>query len=802
MRFENLLSRRYIFAQKRHSLLTISSIVIAVALMTMLFTAFTTLNSIQRAALYDAMPYHIEFFEVNSVQAKALSEMKEVVSSEITENQTAGHPTGTYRVRLMLGTYIEQETDYVINALVQLKIAPASLKTDSYNVQKISQYAGINSALLAKDLLTLSGRFNLVQSMALFCVLIVALALALRLVIDTAFEVSSRERERQFGVLQSIGATPKQIVRIITHEGLTFSAVAVPIGAAVGIGLAFLAYRAVLSSGVAEVLLSKEKADQLVHFHVNPWMTLAAMAVGTFWVWLSAYSTGMRIIRKSPIEAISARSNTIKKVRKFSIFGLLFGWTGKLAARNARRQPKRFIVTVLSLTLSLTLFAGFNLVLDGITDMYNQVFTLYDIFGSQHADFELSLAIPPNTRLIDPCRYHEAEKLLQDSGLFKEIEHLSLMEAYPKDTELENCTPIQTDEYYYIQYLSEATFNRLYADQEPPLSYEELKASGAALILCGENAPDRIKTGNEITVTAEKHSTITQEEYEALQERKKAGETNLRLMIFDAVEGIDEDGIAYAYPAEYGQRTAENITCRITAHDDFPKNFEFNFMRSYGESVPYPTAVILFADQAFLDGDWENYGDFQLGDYLCCRADKEENYAECKRFLEKHPEMFNPLQEWQDRYGEQKNIRTIIAAVRIAVNFVNIMIALIALVNMVNIISTGILNRKSELAAMQCVGMTQGQMYRMTAIESLQYVFGAAIGASAVCAVLIWCMELMLKAVDLMEEQGGRLIPYTQPLPRIWVTAGVAFLIALITSLIPLLRMQKEPLVDQIRSVE
>ena len=106
------------------------------------------------------------------------------------------------------------------------------------------------------------------------------IALTLRLIIDTAFEISSKEREQQFGVLQSVGATPMQIVKILTNEGLMLSVIGVPIGALSGIGLGFAAYKAVLSSGVADVFFTKEKAEQLVHFNVNPWMVLAAIRMG------------------------------------------------------------------------------------------------------------------------------------------------------------------------------------------------------------------------------------------------------------------------------------------------------------------------------------------------------------------------------------------------------------------------------------------------------------------------------------------------------------------------------------------
>lgn len=47
-----------------------------------------------------------------------------------------------------------------------------------------------------------------------------------------------------------------------------------------------------------------------------------------------------------------------------------------------------------------------------------------------------------------------------------------------------------------------------------------------------------------------------------------------------------------------------------------------------------------------------------------------------------------------------------IASVRAGVLILNLLLALTALINLLNIISTGIANRRSELASLQCVGMT------------------------------------------------------------------------------------------------
>ena len=83
--FEFLLARRYIKTQKRHSALTICSIVVAVTLMSMLFTGFATLRGCMRAAHYDFMPYHMRFSGMTSAQMdeiEKLPELKTLIESD------------------------------------------------------------------------------------------------------------------------------------------------------------------------------------------------------------------------------------------------------------------------------------------------------------------------------------------------------------------------------------------------------------------------------------------------------------------------------------------------------------------------------------------------------------------------------------------------------------------------------------------------------------------------------------------------------------------------------------------------
>ena len=64
--FESMLAKKYIASQKRHSALTVCSIAIALALIVMLFSMFSTGISIMRGIACSQGEYHIQITGVNN----------------------------------------------------------------------------------------------------------------------------------------------------------------------------------------------------------------------------------------------------------------------------------------------------------------------------------------------------------------------------------------------------------------------------------------------------------------------------------------------------------------------------------------------------------------------------------------------------------------------------------------------------------------------------------------------------------------------------------------------------------------
>lgn len=733
MRFEGMLALRYIKEQKRHSALTICSIALALTLMTMLFTCYGTFMKCIRNTNYELQPYHMKFLNITEEQISVLENEKTVAS---VKSGKSVDNTLTAEIMFKKGS-IEDFDMYKIELASKLGI-----ESYEYDIVTDNNIFITNRSLMNFDLIDNTARFNQLQMFCIFFIFVLFIALALRMIIDTAFEISSKERERQFGVLQSIGASPKQIVRMITSEGLILSAVGIPVGIGCGIGVAYLAFKAVLKTKIAEAYLNPEQAERIISFHVSPLMLLVSAVTGLVWVLLSAYGTGMRIIKMSPVEAISSRKNNIKKVKKHTLSGLLFGWTGKLASRNSRRQKKRFIITVISLTLSIALYAGMGSTISTFRSFYEELFTTYMV-----SDFETKLL----TDCTEPLSYKPVIEKLENSGYFDVSADKSFV---AKDG----------DKTAVILYMNRYSYNEQF-NGNPPVSYDELTKSGGYIYGTYNKEPDKNRKNAEITVSTYDLDT------------SKEGYENYAYSYVDLVKN-------------YSEKSVKQMEFKITDTAYLGENEfgEDRYCNYFGTLDMYE------------NGLYKQFGNISDSTFAYCNLKNDKMYYDAVEFLNSDDRIYI----FANNFDELRKARTQSSAVQVGAGFITFLIALIAVVNMVNIISTGIINRKSEIASMQSVGMTEGQLYRMTLAECLQYVLLSAVSALILCSLLILGTKMLMDSLELMQNQFSKLITKLSRniYLRIGQGAAAALLVTLVSSFIPLRKMQKAHLVERIKSVD
>lgn len=173
--------------------------------------------------------------------------------------------------------------------------------------------------------------------------------------IFNAFSISVSERTKQFGLLKSIGATKRQIRCSVFFEVLVLSLLGIPIGLLAGLG--GIAVTLHFVSNIIEPMLTIDAGP--LHLVVTPLSVLLAVIVSFVTVLLSAWIPAGKAV-KSPVMQSLRQSNDIrlkgKSLRSNPLVYRIFGFEGMLAAKNYRRNRRKYRATVLSLFMSIVLF--------------------------------------------------------------------------------------------------------------------------------------------------------------------------------------------------------------------------------------------------------------------------------------------------------------------------------------------------------------------------------------------------------------------------------------------------------------
>lgn len=171
--------------------------------------------------------------------------------------------------------------------------------------------------------------------LALYLGILLIVAVSLILIIRNSFELSMNARIHQFGILSSIGATPKQIRVCLLQEALALSIVPILLGSLAGIAISCGSIKVInISAGDAG-----GRHEAVFQYHAFPFAGTIFLSVLT--VLFSAWIPARKLSRMTPLEAIRNTSSLQLKKRKHSrILSVLFGMKGELAG-NALKAQKR-----------------------------------------------------------------------------------------------------------------------------------------------------------------------------------------------------------------------------------------------------------------------------------------------------------------------------------------------------------------------------------------------------------------------------------------------------------------------------
>lgn len=225
---------------------------------------------------------------------------------------------------------------------------------------------------------------KMVYSVAVIIILVIVLTSVY--CIRNSFDISITEKIKQYGILSSIGATKKQIRKIVFHEAFILGIISIPIGIIIGILFVYIFLK------ILGLQLGKSLFGMEFIFSTNLYAIIITIILSSLVLYLSARKSAKKASKLSPLEAIKGSKNlkiNSKKLKTPKIIKKLFGIGGVLAYKNIKRNKKRYRTTIVSLILSVTLLItaiSFSKYTSEVVKVYvNQ--ENYDIFVNSD-DFE------------------------------------------------------------------------------------------------------------------------------------------------------------------------------------------------------------------------------------------------------------------------------------------------------------------------------------------------------------------------------------------------------------------------------
>ncbi len=751
------LAMKYLKYMKRQTIFSLLSITAAVVVITFIFTAVSTIFVCCKNIEYAKNPWHASVY-AEGFTDEALNAVKN--SEDIENIEKIGE--NNYVLRYKTDVYdCYKATD---NALKN-----AGCTVDDYG--KIFSKTGtsvtyyLNDSLLFFEQVGHIAKANMVTLLAMIYIVILVIIFFGRFVIDTAFEISSKERSRQFAVLRSVGASKRHIIGIILHESVYLSVIAIPLGMLLGVGASWVVYEMVKSAGFFEAFAQfTVDTSTIAEFSVSPLFLIIAALTCFVWVLLSAYATAARVNKSSITATIRVDAEAVKlpkKAAKNQKPKTAKHITLKLALKNVTRNKKRFAVSVVSISLSMILFTSFAYFTQTGKASAEAFINLsaYDF----SADINIGMIAEEDTT-IPP----KLEADLAGSGMFTDIQPVLYLFGDIAEPPVSDDASalINGSLSCRVMFVNENTYNMI-TGSNPPVPYQTLadenKTVDVNFCHIGREKVRILDLDDmsSVSINCDYYEKSNTPEYTEDENGNK--EQYYPTVWLNEALSFDIAGVCDTALAEY---KSSPYTFTLIAAE--PNTERYNkYLSCHGEYIHFN--LIDGADndsaEAVLGKIGESYDRFSF-----------ENY-----------------------YLQRKSANDTLFSVKLIGYSLIILISLIAIINAVNTIVTGILNRRREFAVLKSLGMTKSGAVRLVTVECALYAAISGIIALAVSGLLLL---LTSQSMNMMLVDGTTLasvVSYGELVPYALITIPAAFVICLIAAVIPLRIIGKASIADEIR---
>ncbi len=608
---------------------------------------------------------------------------------------------------------------------------------------------------------------EMIAAMAAFLLLIIFTGY---LIIYNIFQISVSSDIRFYGLLKTIGTTPRQLKRLIRFQALILSLAGIPLGMIPGYFIgAFL---------TPVALESTTMAGSTPDISTSPVIFIGSALFSLITVLISCQKPGRMAAKVSPVEATKyTEAMSYKKKKKASRGAKIH----QMAFANLFRSKKKTLLVVMSLALSVALL--------NILFTFVHGFDLEKYVSSQScADFVVSSTdyfnfIAGEEEYISQDTIKDIESnvdiSLSGSGYTQAGQGASVW--IKKGLLEELLSPYMNEEQIEKSLSGYDQKDGLYLDYQFQLEGIEESLFDKIKVLEGDIAPMRDKNSHNLALVVQEDdygNPIMPDNLPAVGDKI-------------SVSYLDE---AYYIDSRTGEMCDENTPDEyLKWHEEKEHTIDYTICAlvtvPYAMSYRYGTSgcsAIIEKEALEKDGGQPIIPLFYLFDTPDQAA---ENKAEA--YLADLTKEKTSTLSYESKAKIREDFKTFQQMFLVLGGLLCAIIGLIGILNFFNAIMTGIITRKREFAVLMAVGMTKKQLKNMLIYEGLFYALGSLIFAFLLSLLLNPLVGNMLNNMFWFFQYRFTILPIVYMIP----------LFALLGLLIPSIlygQTQKQSIVEQL----
>ena len=676
----------------------------------------------------DKAPYNSKLFAIAGFDINTVNKNEKFDVSICTKN-----PKDIYKTAISIGENIglaqadeTNDEDYSYNDQTSMYYKDIKFNEGLLRLLGASSYDNINTTLI------------LIVGLVASLVIIATIA-----TIYNSFSIAISERKKQFGILNSIGATKSQVMKLVFLEGFLVSIVGIPIGLLSGTIAIDIVFKVIKT-------FFKTSAFGELELRVvfSPIVLIISTLVILLTIFISALIPAINAAKISPLEAIKNSSNLkVGKIKSSKLVKKIFKTEGELAYKNLRRNKGKFRITLFSLVISIVIFISFN----GFVDMFIEANQIN--YGTITNDLTLY-----ENKLFTK---EEVQNTINELKKINGIKDIAIDKGYNLN--------VHVDEKNINKDLRESLKQSDYVDMDNS-TYNFINSR---LSTPGDFSISNIKLSegkfNKETAKAENGVILVRYSYqESLAKKGKVVLTNYKV-------GDTLNCTVYSYDSD-GNEKQKEVKLKILAITD-------EILTGNKQYPETSFGVVAYDDLIHSLGIKDD--ESSSNSYYVATNQEKSTRDEVKKVAEENSlSVIDSIDEAQ-KFEQTMNV------MKIFVYGFIVVISLVSVTNIVNTISTNINLRKREFAVIKSIGVTPQGFKKMIYMESILYgilslLYGIPIGI---------CMNVLMNKILEGVITVQTLIPYK----AILICVVAIFIITFIASYIPLKKISKENIIDNIR---